>query len=70
MIINTNQVNLTISKRYPYDYRVEVLGDPYSGDKVSDWLEENKIPHTTTGWGVYYMQKEHVSWLILRWAGN
>jgi hypothetical protein len=68
MIIETNQLNRIISQRYPYDYRIKLSGDALADDKVSDWMAENSIPHTRVGWGVYYMKKEHVTWLVLRWS--
>jgi hypothetical protein len=71
MNIETKQIMHSTSSRYPYDYRVEVLGDPgdpLSDDKVSDWLEENDIPYTQTGYGVYYMKEQHVAMLLLRWS--
>lgn len=53
---------------YPYTHRVEVFADALACDKVSGWMSENKIPYSRTGWGIYYMRKEHVAWLLLRWS--
>jgi hypothetical protein len=68
MNIKTKQIIPKVSDRYPYDYRVEVLADGLSCDKVVAWLEENKIPHFQTGWCVFYMKESHVAMLLLRWS--
>jgi hypothetical protein len=51
-----------------YTHRVEVYSDALADDKVSKWLDENEIPYTKTGWGIYCMSKEHAAWLVLRWG--
>ena len=56
------------SKQYPYTHRVEVSADALASDKVSEWLDKNDIPHTQTGWGVYYLNKKYATMLTLRWS--
>jgi hypothetical protein len=68
MNIETKQIMHSTSIRYPYDYRVEVMADGLSCDKVVAWLEENNIPHAQTGWCVFYMEEKHVAMLLLRWS--
>jgi hypothetical protein len=68
MKIKVDEVNLRVTQKYPYTHRVELSADAMAADKVAPWLIENGIPHTKIGWGVYYMKKEHVSWLLLRWS--
>lgn len=57
---------------YPYDYRIELIEyHLHEREKLTDWFEQNKIPHTTTGWNtgsVIYLRKEHASWFALKWA--
>jgi hypothetical protein len=68
MKIEVKDLYFKLSQQYPYNYRVEVSADALAADKVSAWLKENSIPHTQTGWGVYYMNKPGVEWLLMRWA--
>ena len=68
MNIKVTEVIPQVSKKYPYTHRVEVSADALASDKVSAWLNENSIPHTQIGWGVYYLRKDHMTWLILRWS--
>lgn len=68
MKIKVTEVIPVTSQRYPYSHRVEVYDDALASDKVSAWLEENSIPHTQTGWGVYYLNLANTEWLLMRWA--
>ena len=68
MKIKVNEVAPVTRQRYPYSHRVEVYADALAHDKVSAWLEENSIPHTQTGWGVYYLNKPNTEWLLLKWS--
>lgn len=68
MKIKVSEVIPWVSERYPYTHRVEVSADALASDKVSEWLNDNNIPHTQTGWGVYYLRKDAVPWLLLRWS--
>jgi len=68
MKIKVKELAPFTTQRYPYTHRVEVSADALASDKVSAWLNENKIPHSQIGWGVYYLRKDHVSWLVLRWS--
>jgi hypothetical protein len=65
MKIEVKEINPRPTQQYPYTHRVEVFA---AADKVSAWLKENKIAHTQTGWGVYYLGKDAVEWLMLRWS--
>ena len=56
------------TQQYPYTHRVRISGDALGSDKVSAWLDENKIAHTQCGWGVYYLRKDALEWLMLRWS--
>lgn len=68
MKLDIKEIILRESEQHPYSHRVEVSADALASDKVSAWLEENSIPHTQTGWGIFYMKKKHVQWMILKWA--
>ena len=54
--------------KYPYTHRVEVSADAFAADKITTWLRDTNIPHTQAGWRIYYLRKEHVEWLVLRWS--
>lgn len=56
------------TKQYPYTYRVELSGEVMDAVEVTDWLHDNEIPHTQTSWGVFYLNKQNVEWLLLRWS--
>lgn len=68
MNIKVTDMGYMLADRYPYMFRVEVSGEIMDSVEIAQWLEENKIPHTQTGWGVYYMNKQNATWLSLRWA--
>jgi len=68
MNIKVTEVIPAVSQRYPYSHRVEVSADAFAADKVSSWMNANNIPYTSTSWGVYYMKKSDVEWLVLRWS--
>ena len=68
MKIKVSEVIPVTSQRYPYSHRVEVSADALASDKVSAWLKENSIPHTQTGWGVYYLNRACAEWLLMRWS--
>lgn len=68
MNIKINEVAPHVTKRYPYTHRVEVSADALAADKVRAWLDENEINYVSTSWGVYYLRKDHVEWLVLRWS--
>jgi len=68
MKIKVNELILKVSQQYPYNYRVEVRADALASDKVTEWLNENAIPHCQIGWGVFYLEKKYVEWLLLRWS--
>ena len=68
MKIKVKDLGYKVSQQYPYTYRVEVSADAVASDKVSEWLEETEIPHVQANWGVFYMNKLGVEWLLLRWA--
>lgn len=53
---------------YPYDYRIELFEYSFEERKeLGLWLEDLKIPHTTTG-SVIYMRKKDATIFILRWS--
>lgn len=68
MKIEVNELSSHGTERYPYTHRVKLSGDALASDKVSAWLKQNNIPHTQTGWGVYYLRKYAAEWLMLRWS--
>lgn len=68
MKIDVKRINLREDSRYPYSYRVEVSADALASDKVSAWLAEAEVPHTQTGWGVFYMKHEDVVMLTLKFG--
>ena len=68
MKIKVKDLGFKVSQQYPYTYRVEVSADAIASDKISAWLEETEIPHIQPNWGVFYMNKLGVEWLLLRWA--
>lgn len=57
---------------YPYDYRIELV--EYSSnerERLTTWLKELKIPHTTAGWNtgsVLFMRKNDAVTFALRWS--
>ena len=57
---------------YPYDYRIELI--EYSSnerERLTNWLKELKIPHTTAGWNtgsVLFMRKNDAVTFALRWS--
>lgn len=57
---------------YPYDYRIELI--EYSSnerERLTTWLKELKIPHTTAGWNtgsVLFMRKNDAVTFALRWS--
>lgn len=68
MKIEIKDLGYKVSQQYPYTYRVEVGADALGSDKVTAWLNENAIPYCQAGWGVYYMNKPGVEWLLMRWS--
>jgi len=68
MKIKVTDLGCTPTERYPYTYRAEVSGETIVSLEVSDWLNDNNIPHTQTGWGVFYLNKQSAEWLLLRWS--
>lgn len=53
---------------YPYDYRIELFACSFEERKeLGLWLEDLKIPHTTTG-SVIYLGEKYASHFALRWA--
>lgn len=68
MKIKVDEVIPATSRRYPYSHRVEVSADALAADKVSEWLNENAIPHCQTKWGVFYLNKPNTEWLLLKWS--
>lgn len=68
MNIEVKQIELRESDRYPYTHRVQVEYDAMDDDEVGKWLREQEIPHTQTGWGIFYLNKANTEWLILRWS--
>lgn len=65
MNIEVKQLTMKTTLRYPYTHRVQVF---LAADKVTAWLDDNEIPHTRVGWGVYYLNAKAVSLLLLRWS--
>jgi hypothetical protein len=57
---------------YPYDYRIELVEyDTEERKKLTTWLKELKIPHTTAGWNtgsVLFMRKNDAVTFALRWS--
>ncbi len=57
---------------YPYDFRIELI--EYSSkerERLTTWLKELKIPHTTAGWNtgsVIYMHKGDAAMFALKWS--
>ena len=68
MNIKVDRVARIVSKRYPYTHRVECELDIIDPDRVRNWLNENAIPYTQTGWGVYYLTKRDTELFLLRWV--
>lgn len=68
MNIDVKQLTTETTLRYPYTHRVEVSADALAADKVNLWLDDNKIPHTRVGWGVYYLNAKNTSLFLLRWS--
>ena len=57
------------SARYPYDYRIELIDYGLNEfSRMSQWLEDNEIPHTCAGTGnVFYLTKKDASLFALTW---
>ena len=57
---------------YPYDYRIELIEyHPHEREQLSDWLKDNVIPYTTTGWkpgSVLYLREREAMLFALRWS--
>ena len=57
---------------YPYDYRIELVDyKTKEREDLSNWLEDNRIPHVSAGWNtgsVLYMKKQDAMMFALRWA--
>lgn len=52
-----------------YPYRVNVYDTNLSEERmVTEWLNESNIPHTKSGFGVFYLDEEHAGWLLLKWG--
>ena len=68
MNIDVTEIIPRASERYPYTHRVEVSADALASDKVSKWLMDNNIPHTKGPWGVFYMSKDDLAFLMLKWS--
>ena len=68
MRIEVKDLMIHKSKRYPYTHRVDVREDAFASEKISAWLDDNKIPYTRVGWNNFYLTKEGAAWLLLRWA--
>lgn len=69
MKFEVEEINPRSTQKYPYTHRVRISGDALGKiSKISAWLDENKIPHTQCGWGVYYLRKDALEWLMLRWS--
>ncbi len=68
MKIKVTDLGYTPTKQYPYTYRAEVSGEVMDALDVSNWLNDNKIPYTQTAWGVFYLNKQNIEWLLLRWS--
>ena len=68
MKIKVTDLGYVPTRQYPYTYRAEVSGETMDSVEVSNWLTDNKIPHTQTAWGVFYLNKQNTEWLLLRWS--
>ena len=68
MKIEVKDLGYQGSQRYPYTHRVQVSGDALGSDKVSAWLRHNELAHTLVGWGVFYVNRPTLQWLLLRWS--
>lgn len=57
---------------YPYDYRIELIEyHLHEREQLSDWLEDNAIPHTTGGWNtgsLLYLRERDAMLFALRWS--
>lgn len=57
---------------YPYDYRIELTEyTTREREDLSNWLEDNRIPHTTAGWNtnsVIYLKDRDAVLFALRWS--
>lgn len=56
---------------YPYDYRIELTEyNTDERDRLTEWLNNNKIPHTTAGrntGSVLYMKSDDADAFKLVW---
>jgi hypothetical protein len=56
------------SPDYPYNYRIELFDYGFEERRqLSLWLNDLKIPHTTTG-SVIYLGEKYANWFALRWS--
>ncbi len=66
------ELGYRVTPDYPYDYRIELI--EYSSnerERLTTWLKELKIPHTTAGWNtgsVLFMRKNDAVTFALRWS--
>ncbi len=66
------ELGYRVTPDYPYDYRIELI--EYSSnerERLTAWLRELKIPHTTAGWNtgsVLFMRKNDAAMFALRWS--
>lgn len=68
MNIRVDEVASIVSWRYPYTHRVKLCTISPADDEVCNWLNENKIPYTQTGRGVFYLNQQNTELLLLKWA--
>ena len=56
---------------YPYNYRIELVEyETEERERLTEWLKDNKVPHTTAGWNtgsVLYMKSQDADAFKLVW---
>jgi hypothetical protein len=68
MNIKIATVAPVVTQKYPYTHRIQVMEDVEAVIQVSAWLRQNDIDHVSTSPGVYYVDSQAASWLLLRWS--
>jgi len=51
-----------------YTHRVSIREMSPMFGLVSKWLKQNAIPHHQQPPGVFYLDRSHTEWLLLRWS--
>lgn len=71
MKFSVTSLNITVSPRYPYSYRVGLIDyTTEEHDNLKIWIEENSIQCCVAGRyeSVLYLTAESLSLFLLKWS--